>query len=92
MEIRFAYGLSTRGYEWLENCRGFVRPPAVVMLPRTQGLLEAPLDNYVFCTMLRVLSLSVEEVIVKGKWSCHQSLGFSKVWLVTYFELILLGF
>ena len=67
VEIRFAYGLLTRGREWLENCRAFVRPPAVVMLPRTQGLLEAPLDNYVVRAVLRVLSLSVEEVIVKGK-------------------------
>ena len=67
MEIKFAYGLSTRGYKWLENYWAFVRPPAVVTLPRTQGLLEALLDNYVFRTVLRVLSLSVEEVIVKGK-------------------------
>ena len=28
--------------------------------------------------------------ITKGKWSRHQSLGFSKVWLVTWLYLILL--
>ena len=67
VEIKFAYGLSTRGREWLENCQAFVRPLVVVTLPHTQGLLEAPFDNYVVRTVLQVLSLSVEEVIVKGK-------------------------
>ena len=33
------------GHEWLENYRAFIRPLVVVMLPRTKGLLEAPLDN-----------------------------------------------
>ena len=28
--------------------------------------------------------------ITKGKWSCYKSLGFSKVWLVTWLYLILL--
>ena len=29
--------------------------------------------------------------ITKGKWSRHQSLGFSKLWLVTWVYLILLS-
>ena len=94
------------GNEWLENHRqAFVQPPTVVMLLRTQGLLEAPLNDFgmwfarsfgcsLFLSRWRKVGLPLEvwqkswpnfKGITKGKWSRHQSLGFSKVWLVTYF-------
>lgn len=45
-------GCRRRGREQLENRRAFVRPPAVGMLLRARGPLEAPLDNCVVRVVL----------------------------------------
>ena len=79
--------------------RAFVRPPAVTTTPARVGPLNGVccsrgVSGALSLSRWRKLGLPLAlwqesgpdfKGFTKAKWSCHQSLGFSKVWLVTCF-------
>ena len=83
-----------RSWQQLPNTRGLVEGPISiydgVCSHGASGALSLSIEEgrSTFGVMARVWAKF--QVITKGEWSCHQSLGFSKVLLNTFFQLILL--
>ena len=90
-----------RNFAWWHMCHPYscrhlaiARPPIVATLSCLSSLsLSARVYGYgggvLYLRCVTRIWVDFKE-ITKGKWSCYKSLGFSKVWLVTWLYLILL--